>query len=98
MDIKTVAGTVATVDEGIMKFLPFISLAIGFIPGGAAAKPFMPLVAEVLAALDNAAKSVAAGNNGAAIEDVITAVKNHLTAGQPNAPALAPDPQASTAG
>ena len=87
-DIKSVATTVSTVDEAIMKALPFISTVIGFVPGAQVAVPFMPLVGGLLAALDNAAKAVAAGNNGAAIEAVIAEIENHLTPGKPNSPIL----------
>ncbi|WP_024516869.1 hypothetical protein [Bradyrhizobium sp. Tv2a-2] len=88
VDIKSVAGTVATVDETVMQALPFISAIIGFVPGAAVAVPFMPLVGEALMALDNAAKAVAAGNNGAAVQDIFTEIMNHLTPGKPNSTAL----------
>jgi len=86
--ITDIAGGVATVDEAVLKALPFISFAIGFIPGGAVAVPFMPLAGEVLQALDNAARQIQAGNSGAAIEDVLAELKSHLTPGMPNSPIL----------
>lgn len=99
MDVKSVAGQVSQVDEAVMKALPFISGLIGFIPGGAVAVPFMPLIGEALVALDNAAKAVAAGNSGAAVQDILTEIMNHLTPGQPNSPALsAPAADPSTQG
>jgi hypothetical protein len=88
VDVKTVAGEVSTVDEAVMKAMPFIATMIGFIPGAQVAVPFMPLVGELLGVLDNAAKAVATGNNGAAFEDVFAEIKNHLTPGQPNSPIL----------
>lgn len=88
IDVAGVAGTVSTVDEEIMKALPFVSGLIGFIPGGAVAVPFMPLVAELLQVLDTAAKEVAAGNSNAAAQDVLTEVMNHLTKGKANSPIL----------
>lgn len=87
-DMKSVAGTVVTVDEAVMKALPFVSTMLGFIPGAQVAVPFMPLVGELLAVLDSAAKSVADGNNGAAIQDIIKEIENHLTPGKPNSPIL----------
>lgn len=86
--ITGIATEVSTVDEAVMKALPFISGIIGFIPGGAVAVPFLPLVGELLSALDNAAKDVAAGNAGNAVEDILTEIKNHLTKGAPNSPTL----------
>jgi hypothetical protein len=99
-----VAGGVATADEAVMKFLPFISTALAFIPGAQIAVPFMPLVGELLAVLDNAAKAVASGNPGSAFEDVLAEVRSHLTPGLPNspilsaAPAAAADPSAQDSG
>jgi hypothetical protein len=87
-DMKSVATTVSTVDEAVMTALPFISGILGFIPGAQVAVPFMPLVSEGLMALDNAAKAVAAGNPGAAIQDVMKEVMDHLTPGKPNSPIL----------
>lgn len=84
----SIATTVSKVDEGILQALPFISGMIGFIPGGAVAVPFMPLVTELLQALDTAAKDVAAGNNSDAAQDVLTEVMNHLSKGKPNSPIL----------
>ena len=87
-DLKSVATEVETIDEAIMKAFPFISGMIGFIPGGAVAVPFMPLVGELLQAIDNAAKDVAAGNTGAAAQDILSEVMNHMTKGKPNSPIL----------
>jgi hypothetical protein len=83
--ITGIATEVATVDEAIMKFLPEISLLLGFIPGAGVAVPFLP---EVLTALDNAAKAVATGNPGAAIGSIFSEIANHLTPGAPNSPTL----------
>lgn len=87
-DIKQVAGEVAQVDEKIMEFFPYISGMIGFIPGAAAAQPFMPLVGQILAAVDTAAKDIQSGNNAAAINDILTEIRNHLTPGLPNSSVL----------
>lgn len=83
-----VAGQVATVDEAVMKFLPFVSTILGFIPGAQVAVPFMPLVQGALTALDSAAKAVSMGDPGAGVQDIFTEVINHLTPGQPNSQAL----------
>jgi len=87
-NIADVAKTVETVDEAVMKALPFVSGLIGFIPGGAVAIPFMPLVAEFLHVVDNAAKAVAEGNSGAAVSDILQEIMSHLTPGKPNSPIL----------
>lgn len=92
VDIQTIAGEVVTVDEAIMKVFPFIATAVGFVPGGAAVAAAAPLISELLQVVDNAAKAVAAGNTGAAIQDVISEVVSHLTPGQPNSPVLSAPP------
>jgi hypothetical protein len=89
-DLAAIAKEVSTVDEAIMRVLPFIAPLLGFIPGAAVAEPFLPLVGDLLTALDNAAKAVAAGNPGAAATDILQELINHLTPGQPNSPALGP--------
>ena len=43
-NVQAIAGEVSTVDEAVLKALPFISTALGFIPQAAVAVPFMPLV------------------------------------------------------
>jgi hypothetical protein len=93
-DLQSVASEVATVDEAVMKVLPFISTFIGFVPGGAVAVPFLPLAGELLQALDNAAKEIAAGNPTGAAQDVLQELIDHLTKGKPNSTALAPAPAA----
>ena len=87
-DIVAIATEVSAVDEGFMKALPFITSILGFTPG-AVAVPFMPLVAELLQVIDNAAKDVAAGNNMAAGQDILKVIMDHMTKGKPNSPALA---------
>jgi len=87
-DVVSIATEVATVDEAVMKFFPYISTMIGFIPGAQVAVPFMPLVAEFLKVVDDAAKHVAAGNSGAAAQDVMKEIMDHLTPGAPNSPVL----------
>jgi hypothetical protein len=87
-DIPGIATEVSTIDEAILRFMPEISMLIGIIPGANVATPFMPLVTELLTVLDNAAKHVAAGNTGSAVEDVLAEIKNHLTPGAPNSPIL----------
>lgn len=95
-DLQAVAGEVAKVDEAVMKALPFVSGLIGFVPGGAVAVPFLPLVGEILQAVDNAAKQIQAGNNTAAISDILTEIRNHLTPGLPNSSVLSSPPVASS--
>ena len=84
VNVTQIAGEVASVDEAVMKFFPTISTIVGFIPGAQVAVPFLPLVGEILAAVDTAAKDIQAGNNGAAVEDILTEIRNHLTPGLPN--------------
>lgn len=91
-DIETIAGQVAEVDEAIMKVLPFIAMMIGFIPGAGPIAPLLPLVGEILAAVDNAAKSIQSGNNGAALDDILKEIRNHLTPGFPNSSVLSSPP------
>lgn len=87
-DISTIAGEVAQVDEQIMKFFPYISGIIGFIPGAQVAVPFLPIVGEILQAVDAAAKDIQTGNTGAAVDDILTEIRNHLTPGRPNSSIL----------
>jgi hypothetical protein len=87
-DVAGIAAEVVTVDERIMKLLPTIAMFAGFIPGGAVVSGFEPLILEVLMAVDEAAKAVAAGNPGAAFSVVLDEIKNHLTPGKPNSPIL----------
>jgi hypothetical protein len=87
-DVKTIAGEVVQVDEGIMKALPFISTIIGFVPGAQIAAPFMPMFSELLTVIDNAAKAVSEGNNSQAATSVLGEIMNHLTPGAPNSPIL----------
>lgn len=93
VDLKAAAGQVAAIDEAILRFMPFISTAVSF--GAPEAAAFMPLIAGLLRAVDEAAKHVATGNNGAAIGDVIDVVRSHITPGLPNAPILGPAPERS---
>ena len=89
VDATAIATQVSTVDEAIMKVLPFVTTMLGFVPGAAVAAPFLPLVSGFLAALDNAAKAVAAGNPGAAATDILQEVISHLTPGMANSTSLA---------
>lgn len=91
-DIQGVAGEVIKVDEAVLKVFPFISGIIGFVPGGAVVSPFLPLVQEILVAVDTAAKDIQAGNNSAAINDILTEIRNHLTPGAPNSSILSSPP------
>lgn len=84
----SIATQVSSIDEALMNVLPFITPMLGFIPGAAVATPFLPLVGDLLGAVDNAAKAVAAGNPGAAAVDILQEVINHLTPGKPNSPIL----------
>lgn len=88
-DVKTIAGEAESVVEGIMKVEPTVAtIASMFVPGAA------PIVAVVqpevmLAApfIENALKSLAAGNNGDVMTSFIQLLQ-HLTPGQPNSPVL----------
>jgi|SRR5579872_5459444 len=97
-DAASIATEVATVDEAVMKALPFVSTFIGFVPGAQVAVPFMPLIAELLQVVDNAARAVAAGNNGGAVQDVLQEVMNHLTPGKANSPILSSISEANPVG
>lgn len=83
--VAGIAAEVSTVDEMIMKFMPFISMGLGLAPGGSIAAP---LISEFLTVVDDAAKAVAAGNSGAAFQVILSEVENHLTPGKPNSPIL----------
>jgi len=87
-NVAQIAGTVATVDEAVLKAMPIISTMIMFIPGAQAAAPFMPLVTGLLTAVDTAAKDLAANNPDMAFQDIINAIKNHLSGAAPNSPTL----------
>jgi hypothetical protein len=89
-DIKAIAGEVMKVDEAVMKLLPFISGVIGFVPGAQVAVPFLPLLGEVLTAVDEAAKAIQAGDPAQALDTVLVEIRNHLTPGAANSAALAP--------
>ena len=86
--VADIAAKVATVDETVMQFLPYIGTILGFIPGAQVGVPIVGGVGLVLKAVDDAAKLVAAGNPGAAVEDIFSEIVNHLTPGQPNSPIL----------
>jgi len=90
IDVTGISETVASVDEKIMQALPVIAGLVGFIPGASAAVVFEPVVMEILQVVDAAAKNIAANNPGAAFQDIFDELKNHLTKGQPDSPALAP--------
>lgn len=87
-DVHAIAAEISKVDEAILKAMPFVSTIIGFVPGAQVAAPFMPLIVEVLQAVDKATEAVAGGNTSAAIDAVINEIKSHLTPGSPNSPAL----------
>ncbi len=88
VNLQAVAGEVAQVDEVIIRALPFVGGIIGFVPGGAVAAPFIPLVGEILQAVDNAAKHIQNNDPQAAVEDILTEIRNHLTPGRPNSAVL----------
>lgn len=88
--VQTDAVLADQVIQEVLKFMPFISEVIQFVPGAAVATPFIPLFTEFLGVLDNAAKAVAAGNTQAAIGAILGEIMSHLTPGLPNAPALSP--------
>lgn len=89
ISFTTIASEVATVDEAVMKVLPFVTTLTGFIPGAQVATPFLAAAGPLLLVLDNAAKAIAAGNPNAAWQDVLQELTKHLTPGQPNSTALA---------
>jgi hypothetical protein len=86
--IQSVASEVASVDENVMKFLPYISTLLGFIPGAQIGVPIVGGVGLVLKAVDDAAKAVATGTPGTQVPDIFTAIVDHLTPGKPNSPLL----------
>ena len=88
INLAAIATEVSTIDEAAMKFLPFVTTIVGAIPQTAVAAPFLAVAGPLLQALDNAAKEVAAGNPGAAAQDIFQQLINHLTKGAPNSPAL----------
>lgn len=90
INYESIATEVSTVDEAVMKVLPFITTITGLIPGAQVATPFLAMAGPLLAAVDSAAQAVAAGNPGAAVTDVLQEIISHLTPGAANSPALAP--------
>lgn len=85
---QSIAGEVASVDETIMKFLPYIGTILGVIPGAQVGVPIVGGLQLVLKAIDDGAKLVAGSNPGASPTDIFTTLVNHLTPGQPNSPVL----------
>jgi hypothetical protein len=93
MDLKTVAGTAEVVVQKIEEFEPTAAtMASMFIPDAAPivamVQPWAPLV---LGFAERALDDIAKGNGGdlpAAMIDFL----NHVSAGKPNASALAPTP------
>lgn len=88
-DVKSVAQTAETVIEGVMKIEPTVAtIASMFVPGAA---PIVAMVQpEVMLAapfIENALKSLAAGNNGDVMTSFIQLLQ-HLQPGQPNSPIL----------
>jgi hypothetical protein len=95
---SSIAATAETVVEGIMKVEPTVAtIASMFVPGAA---PIVAMIQpEVMLAapfIENALKSLAAGNNGDVLSAFIQLLQ-HLTPGQANSPILAAPPMASTA-
>jgi hypothetical protein len=99
--VTDIANEVAVIDEQVLKYMPFVFGMLKFTPVGGEAALAQPLVTMLLTALDNAAKAVATGNAGSAI-DVVAEVTKHLTQGLPNSPVLsstiAGEPDASRLG
>lgn len=80
--LQEVAVALDTLD----KIAPIAVDGISVFDGSIAAlAPFLSLFHVVVQAVD-----VVAANTGKPFDDVVKAVTDHLTAGQPNAPALAP--------
>ena len=105
--LQTIAGTAEGVVEAVMKVEPTVAtIASMFVPGAA---PIIAMVQpEVMLAapfIENALKSIAAGNNGDVMTSFIQLLQ-HLTPGQPNSGILAtpgqttgaPRPDPSTLG
>ena len=90
IDVTAIATTVSSIDEKFISVLPVIAGLAGFIPGAAAVPLIEPIALEILQVVDAAAKNIAANNPGAAFQDIFDELRNHLTKGQPDSPALAP--------
>jgi hypothetical protein len=88
IDLTSIAQEVSTVDEAVMKALPIITTITGIIPGAQVATPFLAMAGPLLQAIDNAAKDIADSKPGAAWQDILQELTNHVTKGQPNSPIL----------
>jgi len=86
-DVKTIATEVATYDEAILKFMPYLGSILGIIPGAQAGVPVVAGITALLKAIDDAAKAVSA-NTSADPNGIVGEIVNHLTPGAPNSPAL----------
>ena len=87
-DVKTIATEVATYDEAILKFMPYLGSILGIIPGAQAGVPVVAGITALMKAIDNAAKAVSQADPSTGVGDIVTTIVNHLTPGAPNSPAL----------
>lgn len=87
-DFSSIAQEASTVTEAVMKVLPTAGGIIGLIPGAQLAGPAAAAFDAFLGVLDNAFKLVSDSKPGAAPEDILQEITNHLTPGQPASPAL----------
>jgi len=87
-DVKSIATEVATYDEAVMKFMPYLSGLLGVIPGAQAGVPIVAGITALMRAIDDGAKAIAAGNSAADVGSIIGELINHNTPGAPNSPAL----------
>jgi hypothetical protein len=84
-------NTLAEIDQALKIVNEVMPTALGavsfFFPQAAVITPFLPLFQQVISAVD-----IVQQDTGKPVLDVIQDVINHLTPGQPNAPALSPTP------
>lgn len=91
----SIAGQVASVDEMIMNYLPFVSTILGVIPGAQVGVPIVAGIGALLKVVDSAAKAIAEGNPNSTPQSIISELESHNTPGAPNSPALAPSEPAA---
>ncbi len=89
-DIATIAGEADVVLQALEKYAPFLFGILKFTPIGPEAAIAQPVATMILGSLDEAAKAIAAKNNGAALDVAFEMVK-HMLPGHANSDALGPD-------
>jgi hypothetical protein len=92
-DVSSIAGQADVVVKNVMRVEPMLAGMAGmFIPGLSLVQPWIVMMAPYLeSALDDLSK----GNNGDVLTSLIQLIQ-HVTKGQPNAPALSSPPVASS--